>query len=232
MEELFNLKYRDEVDALKESENYEELGDSRYFKHSDREARIYWAFCRPSGSHPHQIADSDPLVSIMAFNQSRLSAYERFSLLHRDVLADEKLRIKIKNRSRMLFRDLVDNDFSELNRVLELVPIYKSVAVDQLKNGRKWNDIDASEIEASKFLQSCEEFVDSQFLEALFAKIKSVRGLSASELKEYLNSLLSKEIDKRILEYISSEVDKWCQESEIHPLQKSLIVKLNSKLKE
>ena len=53
----------------------------------------------------------------------------------------------------MLFRDLVDNDFKELNEVLDLVPVFLDVAVDQLINGRKWNDIAADEIEATNFLQ-------------------------------------------------------------------------------
>lgn len=52
----------------------------------------------------------------------------------------------------MLFRALIDNDFSELNAVLELVPIFLPVAIDQLKNGRKWNEIEADLIEASKFI--------------------------------------------------------------------------------
>ncbi|HHD81778.1 MAG TPA: hypothetical protein ENK94_01130, partial [Campylobacterales bacterium] len=128
MENLFNLNYKDEVEALKEEENFEALGDAKYINHHDKEARLYWAFCRPSGSHPHQIADSDPLVSIMAFNHSRLSALSRFEHLHPQVIENETLRKKIGNRTRMLFRDLTDNDFVELNQVLDLVPIFLPIA--------------------------------------------------------------------------------------------------------
>jgi len=100
MEELSNLTYKEEVDALKDAPNFEALGDARYIHHKDVEARLYWAFCRPSGSHPDQISDPEPLVSIMAFNHSRLDALERFQRLHPDVIKDELLRVKIKNRTR------------------------------------------------------------------------------------------------------------------------------------
>lgn len=104
MEELFSLKYKDEVEKLKDEDDFESLGDERYIKHEDFEARLYWAFCRPSGSVEAQIQDEHPLESIMAFNHSKLTALKRFTLLHKDVVADDELRKKIRNRSRMLFR--------------------------------------------------------------------------------------------------------------------------------
>lgn len=101
--------------------------------------RLYWAFCRPSGSSDEQILDPHPLVSIMAFNHSRLGALKRFSLVHKEVIEKDELRTKIRNRTRMLFRDLVDNDFKELNLVLEIVPVFLDVAIDQLK---KWTEME------------------------------------------------------------------------------------------
>jgi len=185
MEELFNLAYKDEVEALKDEEGFEALGDERYIEHEDMEARLYWAFCRPSGSHPKQIADKHPLVSIMAFNHSRLSALKRFELLHPDVIADENLRKKIRNRSRMLFRDLVDNDFVELNLVLDLVPVFIDTAIDQLIHGRKWNDIFALEIEASKFLARIESY-DKKFEEAFKDKLQNFEEFDVGQLKAFL----------------------------------------------
>jgi len=96
MEELFNLTYKDEVEAIKDEENFEALGDEKYIFHVDMEARLYWAFCRPSGSHPNQIKDPHPLVSIMAFNHSRLGALERFKILNPQVIENEELRKKIR----------------------------------------------------------------------------------------------------------------------------------------
>lgn len=232
MEELFNLTYKDEVEELKDEENFEELGDKKYINHEDMEARLYWAFCRPSGSHPDQIADIDPIVSIMAFNHSRLSALPRFKLLHKDVVEKNNLRVKVRNRSRMLFRDLVDNDFIELNQVLDLVPVYLPVAIDQLKNGRMWNDIPANEIEATKFIHKAKEYLDEEFFEALYRKLQDISEFDSSELKTFLNDIIEKKesIDKTILEYYQEKVFQWCEDSDLHILQIKTIEKLAKKL--
>ncbi|QDF29301.1 hypothetical protein AANAER_1827 [Halarcobacter anaerophilus] len=232
LEELFNLTYKDEVELLKDEEDFEVLGDEKYLNHPDMEARLYWAFCRPNGSRAEQIADNEPLVSIMAFNHSKLPALKRFQLLHKDVISKDNLRVKIRNRTRMLFRSLVDNDFSELNQVLDLVPVFLPVAIDQLKTGRKWNDIPANEKEATKFIQKAKEFIDNSFLEALHFKLQSFEEFDQSELKEYLEKVISQKdkIDEIILKYYFLEADKWIKNSDLHILQKKGLEKLAKKL--
>lgn len=232
MEELFNLNYKQEVEDLKEKENFEELGDKKYIYHKDMEARLYWAFCRPSGSHENQLKDPHPLVSIMAFNHSRLPALKRFTLLHKDVIKDPKYRIKIAKRSRMLFRDLVDNDFKELNLVLDLVPVYIDVAIDQLKNGRKWNDIPSDNIEATKFIQKAKEFLDDEFFEALYLKLTNFEEFEANELKEFLENLIKikDRVDKTILKYYQEKSFLWIEESNLHTLQKKSLQRLSFKV--
>ena len=236
MEELFNLTYKDEVEAIKAEENFEALGDNKYIFHEDMEARLYWAFCRPSGSHPDQIKDPHPLVSIMAFNHSRLGALERFKIINPEVIQNDELRKKIRNRTRMLFRDLVDNDFTELNEVLQLVPVFLPVAIDQLINGRLWNDIVANEIEMSKFIKRVQENEDTQIdenlLEALYRKLADFDEFEGGELKEYLNTLLEQKenIDKIILEYYKEKTFEYTLESDLHILQKKGLEKLAQKL--
>jgi len=232
MEELFNLNYKQEVEDLKEKENFEELGDKKYIYHKDMEARLYWAFCRPSGSHENQLKDPHPLVSIMAFNHSRLPALKRFTLLHKDVIKDPKYRIKIAKRSRMLFRDLVDNDFKELNLVLDLVPVYIDVAIDQLKNGRKWNDIPSDNIEATKFIKKAKEFLDDEFFEALYLKLTSFEEFESNELKEFLENLIKikDRVDETILKYYQEKSFLWIEESNLHTLQKKSLQRLSFKV--
>lgn len=232
MEELFNLTYKEEVEELKEEDDFEALGDEKYLNHPDMEARLYWAFCRPNGSCEAQIEDVEPLVSIMAFNHSKLNAFRRFSLLHKDVIENPNLRVKIKNRTRMLFRSLIDDDFKELNKVLDIVPVFLDVAIDQLKNGRKWNDIFANEIEATKFIQKSIEYIDDGFKEALFFKLKDVSELGQDELKEHLEYLIQnkEQIDILILEHYKKEVEKWSDKSSLHLLQKMAIKKLVNEL--
>ena len=234
MEELFNLTYKDEVDSIKDEDDFEAIGDERYIYHQDMEARLYWAFCRPSGSHPNQIKDPHPLVSIMAFNHSRLGALERFSLLNSQVIADESLRTKIRNRTRMLFRDLVDNDFKELNEVLDIVPIFLPVAIDQLKNGRLWNDIVADEIEATKLLEriELEHNIDEPLLEGLYRKLTDFNELEPPQFKSYLKRLLEQResISSYILDYYQKESKSYIEDTSLHILQKKELEILTKRL--
>ncbi len=228
MEELFNLTYKAQVEALKEEEEFEKLGDAKYLHHEDTEARLYWAFCRPSGSHPEQLKDPEPLVSIMAFNHSRLGALERFSLLHPKVIQDPELRQKIRNRSRMLFRDLVDNDFTELNRVLDRVPQFLPLAIDQLKNGRKWNEIAADDVEASRFIETVGELADESFFKALYEKLTPVEELDADALKTHLQKLLKRkgQLHPKLSEFYREKTLHWLKNSSLHPLQKKSLQQL------
>jgi hypothetical protein len=232
MEALFNLTYKDEVEVIKDELDFEMIGDQRYINHVDEEARLYWAFCRPSGSHPDQIKDSSPLVSIMAFNHSRLGALKRFSLLHDDVINDPSLRIRIKNRTRMLFRALIDQDFSELNLVLDLVPVFLDVAVDQLKHARKWNDIQADPIEATKFLKRAQAFVNASFLEALYLKLNDFSDQDSDEIVTFLETIALKKghVDQRVLAFYQKKATVWVEESDLHLLQKKRIEKLANAL--
>lgn len=236
MEELFNLNYKSEIEALKEEENYEQLGDEKYINHKDMEARLYWAFCRPSGSCDDQLKDPHPLVSIMAFNHSRLKALKRFSLVHPDVIKQDDLRIKITKRSRMLFRDLIDNDFVELNMVLKIVPVFLDLAIDQLKHGRKWNDISANELEASKFLdrvkkEKPEELTD-EFYESFYEKLQDFEEFDSKELKTFIENIiqLKDQINSAILKYYQEKVLEYLQECDLHILQKKSLEKLANKL--
>lgn len=232
MDELINLKYQEEVEKLKEDSNFEALGDAKYTYHEDMEARLYWAFCRPSGSSDAQILDSHPLVSIMAFNHSRLEALKRFQLLHKDVIVKGELRTKIRNRTRMLFRDLVDNDFRELNLVLKIVPVFLDVAIDQLIYGRKWNEIVADDIEASLFLDRVGEKANKLFYEAFFAKLTNFEEFEIGELKEFLiEKLAQKEhLHSEILAHYKMQGALWLENSNSHILQKKVIEGLINKL--
>lgn len=234
MEELFNLKYKDEVDIIKDEDDFESLGDEKYTFHEDMEARLYWAFCRPSGSSDAQVLDKHPLVSIMAFNHSRLPALKRFQLLNKEVIKDVELRKKIKNRTRMLFRDLVDNDFSELNEVLKIVPVFIDVAVDQLKNGRKWNDIVADDIEATIFYKDAKKFFckDEALNKAFLEKLANFEEFEIDDLKKFLELKVSQkeQIDSVILEYYKEKTSEWIEQSNLHILQKKTLENLAKKL--
>jgi len=108
---MYELSYKEEIEALKDESDFEAQGDARYLDQEDDEARLEWAFFRPSGSHPKQVSDTNSRVAIRAFKHTRLGALEHFDMTNPNVVNDERLRNKIKNRSRMLFRAMIDNDF-------------------------------------------------------------------------------------------------------------------------
>ncbi len=106
------------------------------------------------------------------------------------------------------------------------------VAIDQLKTGRKWNDIKADEIEATKFIKRSSEFIDNEYKESLFLKLQDFEEYDESELKEFLQEIEEKKdkIDSLILEYYNQKVKVWIKHSDIHILQKKVIEKLANKL--
>jgi len=228
----FILTYKEEIEELKEEKNFEALGDAKYMHHKDVEARLEWAFYRPSGSHPDQVSDPDEMVSIMAFNHSRMGALERFKRLHDNVIFDEKLRVKVKNRSRMLFRAMVDDDFTEMVEVLSLYPQFMDLAYDQVINGRIWNETYADVKAASVFLGMSE--LDEPLKAGMSRRLQPLKALSVDEAKQYLASLCDQvqDLHSYIKEHYVNAYEKWLAMTSLHPLQKIALQKQVDRLKE
>lgn len=228
----FILTYKEEIEELKEEKNFEALGDEKYMYHKDVEARLEWAFYRPSGSHPDQVSDPDEMVSCMAFNHSRLGALERFTRLHDNVIFDDSLRVKVKNRSRMLFRAMVDDDFKELVEVLRLYPQFMDLAYDQVINGRIWNDTFADVKAASEFLQMID--LDEPLKKGIRRRLQPLKSLSVDEAKAYLGSLNTQvqDLHSYIKEHYVNAYEKWLAKTSLHPLQKIALQKQVNILKD
>ena len=219
---MYELNYKDEIEALQDDTDFEAKGDAKYLEHEDDEARLQWAFYRPSGSHPTQVSDKNVMVAIMAFNHSRLGSLERFNLLNPQVIEDERLRVKIRNRSRMLFRAMIDDDFNELVAVLEKYPVFMDLAYDQMINGRIWNETYADPVAASRFLEIVEEIVDEKLLSGLKRRLQPVKSFNIDEAKNYLESLCVRmqELNGIIKSHYAEEFELWMNRQSLHPLQK------------
>jgi len=228
------LSYKDEIEALQGESDFEARGDALYMNHEDDEARLEWAFYRPSGSHPKQIEDPNHLVAIMAFNHSRLGALERFNLLSPEIIKDDTLRNKIRNRSRMLFRAMIDNDFEDLVQVLQKYPVFFDLAYDQMIHGRIWNETYAKPSCASTFLKLCADRVDEPLLNGVKRRLQPLEDLSDEEAKSYLESLTNQaqNLHIDIKEHYIKEFEKWLEKHTLHPLQKILWRKNIDVLKE
>ena len=216
------LSYKEEIEELNNDGEFEKKGDEIYLNHQDDEARLEWAFYRPSGSHPKQLSDENTSVAIMAFNHSRLGALERFKVLNQEVIIDDKLRNKIRNRSRMLFRSMLDNDFTELVEVLQIYPVFFDLAYDQMINGRVWNEIYANPVAASTFLNIAGDSIDKKLIDGLKRRLKPIKSLNVDECKEYLDLLNSQAQKLHIVikEHYVYEFELWVGSVTLHPLQK------------
>ncbi|OHD77708.1 MAG: hypothetical protein A2023_05185 [Sulfuricurvum sp. GWF2_44_89] len=233
METSSTLTYREHIEALKDDLDFEEQGDAIYLEHSDDEARLLWAFHRPSGSHPIQVGDPNTDVAIMAFNHSRLGALERFIRLNPAVIDNHDLRRHIRNRSRMLFRALVDNDFSELLEVLRLFPVFMDQACDQMVHGRIWNENFVSALRASQFLELAEDHISDTLCEGVLRRLKPLSHYSFDEAKELLSELVSQaqKLHQVIKAYYSVEFETWLSREKLHPLQNIVLTKQIHQLK-
>lgn len=234
METSSTLTYREHIEALKDDLNFEEQGDAIYLNHSDDEARLLWAFHRPSGSHPHQVGDPNTEVAIMAFNHSRLGALERFKRLNPQVIDNPDLRRHIRNRSRMLFRALVDNDFSELLEVLNLFPVFIDQACDQMINGRIWNENYASPLRASHFLVLAKDHIDDKLYDGVIRRLRPLNTYSFDEAKSLLSDLNDQvqKLHDMIKAHYYGEFEKWITREKLHPLQAIVLQKQITHLKE
>ena len=215
------LNYRDHIESLKDDLDFEQQGDAFYLFHEDDEARLLWAFHRPSGSHIAQVEDPNTEVAIMGFNHSRLGAYERFTHLNPVIIKDPELRHHIRNRSRMLFRALVDNDFTELLAVLEFAPIFMDQACDQMINGRIWNEHYASPLRASQFLQMAQEHHSQKLFEGAIRRLRTLKHHTFDEAKELLSLLCdqAQKLHVKILEHYVNAFELWIAGEKLHPLQ-------------
>ena len=228
------LNYKEEIEALRDDPAFEAKGDALYLYHRDDSARLEWAFYRPSGSHPDQVSDQNPIVSIMAFNHSRLGAYDRFTRLHPDVIEKEHLRTKVRNRSRMLFRAMVDDDLTELIKVLEFAPVFLDTACDQMINGRIWNENYADLEAASAFISLVDEKMDKDLSEGIKRRLQPIRKYSYEEAKKYLDVLVSlaQNLHSFIKRHYADEYEIWLDRTSLHPLQRIALQKQVDHLKE
>jgi len=233
MAHQYTLTYKEEIEALSEKDDFEQKGDARYIYHDDVAARLEWAFYRPSGSHPDQVSDPDELVSIMAFNHSRLSPLKRYKRLHPNVIKEEHLRVKIRSRSRMLFRAMVDDDFQELIAVLEYAPVFLSQAIDQVINGRIWNSSYANLHAVTSFIMIVDDALDEKLQEGIKRRLQPIENFSFEEAKTYLSSIVDQadSLAPFLLEHYHDSYRQWIQRQSLHPLQAIALTKEIDRIK-
>lgn len=232
MEKLSGSAYRQTIEKLSELPTFEADGDAMFLAHEDVQARLLWAFYRPSGSHSLQVSDPEPVVSAMGFSHSRLGALERFRLLNPKVLESYELRQKISKRARMLFRALADDDFREMAITVREFPIYAELSVDQLINGRKMiEEVRLDIASVNEYLHLASEFWSENASNALYARLRPRGGFD----EESISALLKELKALPNLHYTLADMAiKACEEAATqmsHPLKKIALKKEIDNLK-
>ena len=217
------MDYSKQIDKLREYKDFEARGDKEFLFHQDIEARVLWAFYRPSGSCERQLQDSAIDVAIMGFNQSKLPPLKRFTLVNSAIFETAELRHKSRNMTRMLFRSLVDDDFNELNQVLELYPVFYPLACEQIISGRMLNE-SYPDLEAlSIFMKNGAKFIDEKVLQAIFAKLQPIE--MQSDFDEIVEILQTKNLHEGVRAYYKQALQLYIDGSDLHLLQKKVLEK-------
>ncbi len=232
MERQSGLEYRALIEKLSESPNFEQEGDALFLRHKDSAARLLWAFHRPGGSHPSQVADTDPVVSAMGFSHSKLGALERFRLLNPKVLESAELRQKISKRARMLFRALADDDFSEMAATVREFPIYAELSVDQLINGRKMiEEIGLHLHSVNEYLYLVEDYWNEAATAALTSRMRPMGGYDEESIARLLKDIKGLDKVHTVLKNISVFAIDDAALKTSHPLKKIALQKEAQKLR-
>lgn len=213
--------YSKQIDSIREYKDFEARGDELFLFHEDREARVLWAFYRPTGACETQLKDSDIEVAIMGFNQSKLPPLKRFSIVNSTIFATEELRHKSRNMTRMLFRSLVDDDFIELNKVLELYPVFYPLACEQIVSGRMVNEIYPDLDALTLFIKNAKEYIDARTLESILAKIRQIE--EQEDFDEIVEILKNKNLHESIVRYYKMQLQEYIDNSGLHLLQKKVL---------
>jgi len=226
MEKVSGSQYRAIIQSLSESPEFEAKGDALFLEHEDIEARLLWAFYRPSGSHPSQLSDKEPLVAAMGFSHSRLGALQRLRLLNPKVLESPELRQKISKRARMLFRSLADDDFSEMALTVREFPTYAQLSVDQLINGRKMiEEVELDIASVNEYLFLVQEFWSDTASTALLARLRPKAGHTEEGVSKLLKTLKSlSPIHRLLIDFGVLLCDEAAQNA-THPLKKIALQK-------
>lgn len=226
MEKLSGSQYRQIIQKLSELPTFEADGDELFLAHENKEARLLWAFYRPSGSHPLQVSDSEPAVSAMGFSHSRLGALERFRLLNPKVLESDELRQKISKRARMLFRSLTDDDFREMAITVREFPIYAELSVDQLINGRKMIEEVRLDIPSvNEYLYLASKFWSENASNALYARLRPRGGFDEEGISALLKSIKELQNIHYILAMLAMQACEETIDRATHPLKKIALKK-------
>lgn len=126
-----------------------------------------------------------------------------------------------------LFNVLIDQDLTELVKVLEHFPDYIPLLCEHFRYSYSYNENPADIVAASKLISMGEPYVTKQFLRNVLAKLEGVDGLGNDDVKSLLDGLVAEKerLHPYVLKYYVVDIRKWMDYSGLHLLQKKVYEK-------
>lgn len=122
---------------------------------------------------------------------------------------------------------LMDQDLTELVKVLERFPAYIPLACEHFRYSYSYNEIEADVFAASRLMELCEPYATNQFVRNVLAKLKKIEDYDSSQMKAFVDFLFDNKerLHGIVAAHYAKKIEQWITSNNIHPLQKAALTK-------
>lgn len=126
-----------------------------------------------------------------------------------------------------LFNVLIDQDLTELVRVLEHFPEYIPLLCAHFRYSYSYNENPADRVAASKLIMMGEPHMTKQFLRNVLAKLEGVEDLEIEEVKVLVENLQDEResLHPLVLKFYCVRIRRWMEDRRLHLLQRKILEK-------
>lgn len=126
-----------------------------------------------------------------------------------------------------LFNVLMDQDLTELVKVLEHFPDYIQLVCEHFRYSYSYNENQADMVAASKLITLGDTHITKQFLRNVLAKLEKITDYDMDEMKEFLERLEAHhpEMHPIVIKHFCRDIHLWMEYHNLHKLQQTLFNK-------
>lgn len=139
-----------------------------------------------------------------------------------DFKSDEPHWRRISKNTITLFQVLIDQDLSDLIRVLKHYPRYTEWVCEHFRYAYSYSENSADINAASKLLYMGEPYFSKQFVRNVVRKLPKIEEWSLEEIKDFSKQMVEKSTKWHpiIVNYYCDSLTQYVQEQNLHPLQR------------
>ncbi|MCW8821993.1 MAG: hypothetical protein OQK45_07175 [Sulfurovum sp.] len=139
-----------------------------------------------------------------------------------DFKIDEPHWRRISKNTITLFQVLIDQDLSDLIRVLEHYPRYTEWVCEHFRYAYSYSENSADINAASKLLYMGEPYFSKQFVRNVVRKLPKIEEWSLEEIKEFSKHMVEKSTKWHpiIINYYYDTLTQYVHKQKLHPLQR------------